>query len=62
MWRSGAPQRRVARAAPQGRRCTYVLLCVVAPSINMVDYQYSDLLDRGLLLDARNLLACADLG
>ncbi len=33
MWRSGAPQRRVARAAPQGRRCTYVLLCDVAPEI-----------------------------
>ena len=30
MWRSGAPQRRVARAAPKGRRCTYVLLYAVA--------------------------------
>ena len=26
MWRRGAPQRRGARAAPKGRRCTYELL------------------------------------
>ena len=32
MWRSGAPQRRVARGAPKGRRCTYVLLYAVAPN------------------------------
>ena len=31
MWRSGATQRRGARGAPQGRRCTYVLLCAVVP-------------------------------
>jgi hypothetical protein len=30
MWRSGAPQRRGARATPKGRRCTYVLLYAVA--------------------------------
>ena len=30
MWRSGAPQRRVARGTPKGCRCTYVLLCDVA--------------------------------
>jgi hypothetical protein len=30
MWRSGAPQRRGARGAPQGRRSTYVLLYAVA--------------------------------
>jgi hypothetical protein len=30
MWRSGALQRRGARGAPQGRRCTYVLLYAVA--------------------------------
>src|SRR4030042_1067761 len=29
MWRSGAPQRRVARGTPKGCRCTYVLLCAV---------------------------------
>ena len=30
MWRSGAPQRRVARGTPKGCRCTYVLLYAVA--------------------------------
>jgi hypothetical protein len=39
MWRSGAPQRRVARAAPQGRRCTYVLLCAVVPDFTSYSYQ-----------------------
>jgi len=32
-WRSGAPQRRVARGAPQGRRCTYALLYAVEPAV-----------------------------
>ena len=33
MWRSGASQRRGARAAPQGRRCTYEQLCDVKPEV-----------------------------
>ena len=33
MWRNGATQRRGARAAPQGRRCTYELLCDVKPEV-----------------------------
>ncbi len=41
MWRSGAPQRRVARAAPQGRRCTYVLLCVVPAPYIPLDTKYT---------------------
>ena len=34
MWRSGAPQRRGARGTPSGCRCTYVLLCDVAPEFS----------------------------
>ncbi len=32
MWRSGAPQRRIARAAPKWRRCTYEQLYEVPGS------------------------------
>jgi hypothetical protein len=39
MWRSGAKQRRGARAAPKGRRCTYELLCEVWGCKELSDIQ-----------------------
>ncbi len=39
MWRSGATQRRGARGARFGRRCTYALLCAVVPDLDFLPYQ-----------------------
>jgi hypothetical protein len=60
MWRSGAPQRRVARAAPQRRQCTYVLLYEVRKVLTRVWYKESTHVFAVKELDGgRNLRFCA---